>query len=169
METEKLLPPPPPPQQKSSLVQSNKGGDLCLVCCLEVPINQVNKKERPTNLLSSNLKVMFLFKNLLQVPEEQLLANMRKYGDPINWITLCKHCHQLTSEAMERHLQILTLVNQLRSILKLIVRKTRDSNHVKVQQHRNKKKTEIWRWTREFVMNCKPSKSTKNQLVNYFF
>ncbi len=139
-----------------------KCGDFCLVCFSKVDRSKLPKQR---SLLSSNLNVIFLLRKVLQVPSELLIGNFKKCGSPAYWISLCENCSQLTGQAMEHHLQILNLVNQLRSILKLITDKIRYSSVLSTETFisyhaqdekgsMQEKRLDILKRTREFVTNC---------------
>ncbi len=141
--------------------------DFCLVCFSKVDRSKLPKQN---SLLSSSLNVIFLLRNLLQVPSEILIGNFKKCGSPAYWISLCEKCSELSSQAMEHHLQILKLVNQLRSLLKLFTDKMNQSSVLldrtlssyqddlkdDKMKSMEERRLSILKRTREFVTNCKP-------------
>ncbi len=158
---------PQPPEELGIVKCEEKLGDFCLVCFSKVDRSKVPKQN---SLLSNNLNVIFILRNLLQVPSEILIDNFKKCGSPAYWISLCENCSQLTGQAMEHHLQILELVNQLRSILKLFTDKMNESSVLldrtlssfqdnlrdDKKKSMQEKRLHILKRTREFVTNCKP-------------
>ncbi len=134
--------------------------DYCLVCCSKVDIgqNQIKNDTIPHPQLSKNLSVIFLLRNLLQVPIAQVEKNLKEYGNPENWINLCDQCTELTRQAEEMYLQIVKIDREFRSIRNLIVDKIRsgscDHDDDGIKQGNNWKGKNIWKKTRNFVVNC---------------
>lgn len=116
--------------------------DLCFVCCSRVQVSRarVNCKNK---LLNNNLRAVFLLRNLMQVPRCQLEENLKKCGNPENWVRLCEQCTQLTSEAMELHQKIV-------KIRQLILEKTKSSS-----KREDWRRREVWTRTRSLVINRK--------------
>ncbi len=136
--------------------------ELCVVCCSKVQLNQSVDKNKD-QLLSTNLRVIFLLRNLLQVPDSQLEENLRDCGDPVDWVRLCEQCSQLTRQAEKLHWTILKTNEQLRSVQQLIVEKSKVQSP-SVSQSADKKqrngqghwkREKIWRRTRAFLSTRK--------------
>lgn len=130
--------------------------DFCLACGSKVH----EKENENTQRLSKNLSVIFLMRNLLQVPERQVEGNFREYGNPENWIRLCDQCIELTRKAEDLYCKIVKIEKELRNVRKLIVNKIRsdaedDSDIDMITTGENRERKEIWRKTRAFVTNCK--------------
>lgn len=132
---------------------------LCLICCSNVDTNK-NHESSKTELISKNVQVIFLLRNLLQVPSFQLERNLKEYGNPETWICLCEQCTRLITQALDLHFQVIKITKKLKSLKKLIVTKTRSSSASATLTHNNSsrlysKGKEIWKSTRKFVFNCK--------------
>lgn len=143
--------------------QLNDEVDLCVVCCSKVKSLTLTGDD--LDELDKNLDVIFLLKNLMQVPDILIKNNLKECGNPQDWgISLCEPCRKLNGEARCLHLEILNLGRKLEAIQKLVLDKTRlsilpSSPHFPVSFNDDKdkqcQKEEIWRRARYFVANCK--------------
>lgn len=81
--------------------------DMCFVCggALASIVNgESNWRSRKTGaaLLENNLHVIFLLRELVQVPIVQLEAQLKKSADnPESWIRLCDQCIWFIKKARE--------------------------------------------------------------------
>ncbi len=143
---------------------------LCLICgcwCADVDQSHhhsanISNKKYPG--ISKQLNVIFILKNLLQLPNNQLHKFLKNYGNSENWISLCAQCTQLTEESRKLHLQIVQVTRELKGYQKLIVEKVKsspnkppgdDDGSSEVTQLRDNPKLTIWNKTRTFVKYCK--------------
>ncbi len=144
----------------STTQRIGNGRELCLLCCSKLARKEKIEKVVSESLVEHNLFVIFLLKNVLQVPDSQLEENLKELGNPVDWIRLCEQCTQLAAHALNLHCQIVKLDRELWEAQKLIVEKTKQSstNLVAAQT--------VWGRTRQFVKNCKPSNDAIDMQCN---
>lgn len=148
---------------------------LCLFCWSEVtsPTENVYSSNSFLNtdssLLSKNLEVIFILRNLLEVPslhlENQLIDCS---SDPCDWIKLCDQCTQLTRKARELDQKIKKIEKQLRCVRKQVVEKIRSYNCSQEDYDDLKQKAYLGRNSltfeekiRSFVKTCKFYKKSR--------
>ncbi len=108
----------------------------CVICLtsLEPPIEEEEGKEKLTvtgcvdgganggnrncseEPLADNLKVVFLLKNLFEVPNEKLEYYLENFGNPSTWAKLCAKCQKLVEEARAIWVNLLRAVKQFAEI-----------------------------------------------------
>jgi len=152
-------------EQLSSQIDNEENEFLCLICGSSV--SQLdNTKSANVSGISQQLNVIFILRNLLQVPNHQLHKFLTKCENPENWISLCDdQCSQLIQEAWDTHLQIVKLSRKLKGYQKLTVGKVKSSSNTSPdgidrdddgnERSSVANKLLIWKETRKFVRNCK--------------
>ncbi len=109
------------------------GTDQCFVCggvLASIVNSSLNWRARKTGasaaLLENNLDVIFLLRNLLQVPGIQLEAQLKECGaNPEDWISLCYQCTQLIKKARELDEELRKIQKHLKSIQNKVLDKIR--------------------------------------------
>jgi hypothetical protein len=61
----------------------------------------------------SQLRVVYLVHKVLGIPMDQLENYLVKYGNPANWVALCRSCNEILNEAERISTKILALRNEL--------------------------------------------------------
>lgn len=109
----------------------------CLICLTPLeppPIEEEEKLTSPENeggvnggncssgkALGDNLKVIFLLKNLFEVPNSKLEYYLENFGNPASWARLCVKCQKLIEEARENWLNVLRAVKQFAGIRSKVI------------------------------------------------
>ncbi len=90
----------------------------CFLCCSSNSENEAFRTSAKS-LVESNLDVVFLLRNLLQVPRIQLERQLKKSGDsPENWMRFCSKCTQLTRYARKLDQKIKKIEIQVLQLIK---------------------------------------------------
>lgn len=114
------------------------------------------------SIISKQLTVIFILRNVLQVPTSQLQSYLENLGNPDDWITLCEQCTKLTNEACSLHFQILKISSNLKALRNEIVELAkRPVNSFPPPKLKLTPKITVWKETRSFVQkrNLKFNKS----------
>lgn len=146
----------------SSLKAISISVEVCLVCGSKISLHQTETDNG--HFLSKNFSVIFLMRNLLQLPVGQVEWNLKDFGNPENWITLCENCSELTRKGEKLYQKIVKINKELKLIRNKIVNKIRsdhynDENVFKIDSDCDcdnvmTKRQKIGRETRDFVTNC---------------
>lgn len=158
----------------------------CIVCCSKVKVKQTsemmtscdpgpamktcdkdNSLHQPVVVLERNLDVVFLLRNIMKVPGNQLEEDLMEFeGNPEDWLSLCGKCTQLIRQGRRLYCELVKIDKELKLIQELIVDKTRRSSKKSpssttlnfdknpVDKLYREKTDEIWRRTRAFVKSC---------------
>ncbi len=126
----------------------------CLLCGTLSTENE-EIKTSAKKFLGSNLDVVFVLRNVLEVPRIQLESQLKKCGgdNPENWIRLCETCSQLTRTGRKLNEEISKLENQLEKVKKQATQLIKNSTGSCKKE--GEKYTRFQEKIRSFVENSK--------------
>lgn len=134
-------------------------GPEVLADCLSSP---------PENKLARDLRAIFTLKNLLQVPQEQLVSHLSKWGSPGSWISLCLRCNNAVGNALRIYEQILDATRILEGMKRDIVGMIKESLDLDIHPSPGNEEIagilEVTVKTREFVRGCKSNNFLEQSL-----
>ncbi|ODM96892.1 putative zinc finger protein [Orchesella cincta] len=98
----------------------------CLICN-SVNSNSLTQHEN-SEKIAEQLKVIFLLRNVLEVPKENLSTYLMTWGSPQFWIASCSKCNKLIDEARSVYDDMLSSLNRFRVVKQKIVRTIKRSS-----------------------------------------
>lgn len=104
----------------------------CLLCGLHrCNEEQFTDKTAESSLISKHLQVIFLLRNILEVPSSKLVIFLKSHPNLESWLSVCDKCTQMVNHCKSTYQSILEAQNKFRTVKQEIVQLLKNSALIK--------------------------------------